>query len=170
MPHPDAPPARLSEWGFLHSDGKRLEIRGGAIPWLDVPAPPPEFDLELWLESLGRLRAEGLETIYRTHFGPRSDVGDEIDRMEELLGSSAKRVKSMLDDGLERDEMIARYGEWMNDRARREGYDPAAARGEKKLNPRDMSVDGIARYWRKKAEAATTDLGQDGNPSSRGVP
>jgi glyoxylase-like metal-dependent hydrolase (beta-lactamase superfamily II) len=128
-------------------------IRGGAIPWLDLPAPPPEFDHELWQESLDKLRAAGLETIYRTHFGPRSDVAEEIDRVAELLESSAAKVKSMLDAGLERGEMIARYDEWMNARARREGCDPAAAAGKELLNPRDMSVDGITRYWRKKAEA-----------------
>ena len=140
---------RLGDVAFV---GDALGIRGGAIPWLDLPAPPPEFDLELWLGSLDRLRAEGLETVYRTHFGPRSDVADEIDRVAELLASATGEVRSMLDAGLERDEMIARYGEWMNARARREGCDPAAAVGKSKLNPRDMSVDGIARYWRKKLE------------------
>ena len=141
---------RVGEVAFV---GDAMGIRGGVIPWLDLPAPPPEFDLELWRESLEKLRAEGLGTVYRTHFGPRSDVDEEIDRIEELLESSAAKVRSMLDEGLERDEMIARYGEWMNGRARREGCDPSTVKGEEKLNPRAMSVDGIARYWRKKAEA-----------------
>lgn len=130
-----------------------MGIRGGVIPWLDLPAPPPEFQRELWKESLDKLRAERLETIYRTHFGPRADVAEEIDRIEKLIDESTEKVKSMLDEGLERDEMIARYGEWMNGRARDEGFDPGKAEGEDKLNPRDMSVDGITRYWKKKAEA-----------------
>ena len=140
---------RVGDVAFV---GDVLGIRGGAIPWLDLPAPPPEFDLELWQESLDRLRAARLETIYRTHFGPRTDVAEEIDRVAELLDSAAAEVRSMLDAGVGRDEMIARYGAWMNARARRDGCDPAAASGKEKLNPRDMSVDGITRYWRKKAE------------------
>ena len=143
---------RVGDVAFV---GDAMGIRGGAIGWLDLPAPPPEFDLELWQESLGKLRAAGLETIYRTHFGPRSDVAEEIDRVAELVESAAAKVRSMLDEGLERHEMIARYGEWMNGRARREGCEPAAAAGKKRLNPRDMSVDGITRYWRKRAEAPT---------------
>jgi glyoxylase-like metal-dependent hydrolase (beta-lactamase superfamily II) len=139
---------RVGEVAFV---GDALGIRGGAIGWLDLPAPPPEFDLELWRESLGKLRAEGLETVYRTHFGPRSDVAEEIDRVAELLESAAAQVRSMLEAGLDRREMITRYGEWMNRRARHEGCDPTAAPGGKKLNPRDMSVDGMARYWRKRA-------------------
>lgn len=140
---------RLGDVAFV---GDAMGIRGGAIGWLDLPAPPPEFDRELWQASLGKLRAEGLAAIYRTHFGRRTDVAEELDRLSALIDSSTAKVKSMLDAGLERDEMIARYGEWMDGRARREGYDPAAAKGKSRLNPRDMSVDGIARYWRKKAE------------------
>lgn len=140
---------RVGDVAFV---GDVMGIRGGAIGWLDLPAPPPEFDLELWRKSLAKLRTERLETIYRTHFGPRSDVAEELDRIAELLESSATKVKSMLDAGLGRDEMIARHGDWMDGRARRDGFDPAAAVGKKRLNPRDMSVDGITRYWRKKAE------------------
>lgn len=140
---------RVGDVAFV---GDVMGIRGGAIGWLDLPAPPPEFDRELWQASLETLRREDLAAIYRTHFGPRTDVAEELDRLAELIDCSAERVRAMLDEGLERDAMIARYGEWMEARARREGFDPAAAAGKENLNPRDMSVDGIARYWRKKAE------------------
>ena len=130
--------------------GDSMGIRGGSIPWLDLPAPPPEFDLETWKSSLDRLRTEGLETIYRTHFGPRSDVAAELDRIQQLIERSAETIRAMLDDGVERDEMIDRYREWMVGVATDEGADPEALRGEECLNPRHMSVDGIARYWRKK--------------------
>ncbi len=141
---------RVGDIAFV---GDSMGIRGGSIPWLDLPAPPPEFSLELWKKSLGKLRAERLETIYRTHFGPRTDVQEEIDRIENLIESSAAKVKSMLDEGLERDQMVERYTDWMVEIASEEGADPEALRGEEKLNPRAMSVDGIARYWKKKAEA-----------------
>lgn len=141
--------------GDLAFVGDSMGIRGGSIPWLDLPAPPPEFSLELWKESLAKLRAERLETIYRTHFGPRDDVAEEIDRIESLIERSAEKIKSLLDEAVERDQMIERFREWMIGRAAEEGADPEAMRGEEKLNPRHMSVDGIARYWRKKAEAAS---------------
>ncbi len=141
---------RLDDVGFV---GDSMGIRGGSIPWLDLPAPPPEFDLELWKASLEKLRAERFATIYRTHFGPRTDVAEEIDRIESLIERSAAKIRSMLDRGLERNEMVARYREWMAGVAAEEGGDPQALLGEEKLNPRHMSVDGIARYWRKRAEA-----------------
>ncbi len=141
---------RLGDVGFV---GDSMGIRGGSIPWLDLPAPPPEFDLELWKESLEKLRAERLATIYRTHFGPRTDVAEEIDRIERLIERSAAKIKAMLDAGVGREEMVARYRAWMVGVAAEEGGDPEALQGEEKLNPRHMSVDGIARYWRKRAES-----------------
>ena len=91
--------------------------------------------------------------LARTHFGPRTDVAAEIDRIEGLIDSSAAKVKEMLDAGLDRDRMVAGYREWMIGVAAADGIDAAALEGgEEKLNPRHMSVDGIARYWRKRAE------------------
>lgn len=138
---------RVGDIAFV---GDSMGIRGGSIPWLDLPAPPPEFHLETWKASLDKLRAENLDTIYRTHFGPRTDVAEEIDRIERLIDDSAAKVKSMLDEGVERDEMVERYAEWMLGVALAEGADREVFLGEDKLNPRHMSVDGIARYWRKK--------------------
>ncbi len=142
---------RVGDVAFV---GDSMGIRGGSIPWLDLPAPPPEFHLETWKGSLAKLRAENLETIYRTHFGPRSDVVEELDRVEGLIDRSAATIKSMLDDGVERDEMVRRFADWMLDNALEEGADRDVFLSEDKLNPRHMSVDGIARYWRKRAQTS----------------
>ncbi len=140
---------RLGDLAFV---GDSMGIRGGSIPWLDLPAPPPEFNVEIWKASLDKLRAEKLTTIYRTHFGPRSDVADELHRIQRLIERSAAEVKSMLDQGVERDKMIERYAQWMLGVAVEDGADPEVFLGEDKLNPRHMSVDGIARYWKKKGQ------------------
>ena len=56
------------------------------------------------------------------------------------------------------DEMIRRYRAFFNEIALAGGADPAsltkdADEGEL-LNPRHMSVDGISRYWRKRASSS----------------
>ena len=48
MPPPDAPHARLSEWGFLEADGQWLEIGAGAIPY--------ELNTPLFTDYAGKLR------------------------------------------------------------------------------------------------------------------
>jgi glyoxylase-like metal-dependent hydrolase (beta-lactamase superfamily II) len=124
----------------------------GGTPWLDLPAPPPEFDRELWKKSLDKLRAENLETIYRTHFGPRSNVAREIDEVERLIDGSTDKIHQFQSEGLERDEIITRFREWMVEFAAEDEEQADRLRADEVLNPRHMSVDGILRYWKKRAE------------------
>jgi len=131
--------------------GDAAGIRLPGQEWIDLPAPPPEFDLDAWRVSLGRLRAAGLRTLYRTHFGAGSDVRGELDRFERLLEQGAAWVLEMLESGLERERMVERFGELMRGRAAADGVGGEAALEAYELaNPRSMSVDGIARYWRKR--------------------
>jgi glyoxylase-like metal-dependent hydrolase (beta-lactamase superfamily II) len=139
---------RLDDIAFV---GDAAGIRIGERTWIDIPAPPPEFDLEAWKESLERLRHESLATIYRTHFGPTTKVNEQLDRFEILLDEGATSVREMLEEGLDRDEMIDRFADLMRRRAEDLGVDAEAFRAYELANPRTMCVDGIARYWRKSA-------------------
>jgi glyoxylase-like metal-dependent hydrolase (beta-lactamase superfamily II) len=138
---------RLEDVAFV---GDAAGIRIGERAWIDLPAPPPEFDLEAWKESLERLRRESISTIYRTHFGPTTGVNDQLDRFETLLDEGAESVREMLEEGLDREAMSERFADLMRRRAEALGVDPGAFRAYELANPRIMSVDGIARYWRKR--------------------
>lgn len=140
---------RLGDVAFV---GDCAGIRGGGTPWLDLPAPPPEFDRELWQESLAKLQAEKLETIYRTHFGPRGNVAAELDEVERLIDGSADTIRGLMAEGLERDEIIERFREWMVETATTDSAQAERLRTDEVLNPRHMSVDGILRYWNKRVE------------------
>jgi glyoxylase-like metal-dependent hydrolase (beta-lactamase superfamily II) len=121
--------------------------------WIDVPAPPPEFDLEQWRKSIARLRGLGLGTLYRTHFGASSDVDVELARFEEVLLQGSTWIREMMEHGFERERMIEEFEARMRDWATRTGTGEEDARAYEVANPRYMSVDGIARYWRKKSVA-----------------
>ena len=138
---------RLDDVAFV---GDAAGIRIGERTWIDLPAPAPEFDLEAWKVSLERLRRESLATIYRTHFGPTGEVNDQLDRFETLLDEGAASVREMLEKGLDREAMSDRFADLMRRRAEALGVDPGAFRAYELANPRIMSVDGIARYWRKR--------------------
>ncbi|MDI1288991.1 MAG: MBL fold metallo-hydrolase [bacterium] len=47
--------------------------------------PPPDFDLDLALSSLGRMRDAGAVRLLFSHFGPVHDVRDTLDRSEAEL-------------------------------------------------------------------------------------
>jgi glyoxylase-like metal-dependent hydrolase (beta-lactamase superfamily II) len=144
---------RLGDVAFT---GDAAGVRLGERHWIDLPAPPPEFDLEAWKQTLSRLRRENFTTIYRTHFGATSDVAAQLDRFETHLEEGAELVRHLMTEGLERDGMIARYNQTMWRLASADGVDDQTALAYELANPRFMSVDGIARYWRKRAEQGAT--------------
>jgi glyoxylase-like metal-dependent hydrolase (beta-lactamase superfamily II) len=119
---------------------------------VDVPAPPPEFDLEAWQTSLTRLIAENFQTIYPTHFGPVTAVEETLTELKELLQDTTSFVKEQMRGGLTRDELVTAYNEWNRQRAREAGLSEATIRQYEVANPWYMSVDGIMRYWRKREE------------------
>ncbi len=138
---------RLGDVAFT---GDAAGIRLPGARWIDLPAPPPEFDLETWKATLDRLRREDLSTIYPTHFGATTAIGEQLDGLDKLLDETAIFVREMMEEGLDRDAMIARFSEWVLDRALSSGADEKLAATYEISNPRHMSVDGIVRYWRKR--------------------
>lgn len=131
----DAAAARLPGWGFP-----------------DVPAPPPEFDLEVWEATLDHLLAQNFQCIYPTHFGPVDDVQGHLQAVKALVRETAVFVQTKMQDGLSRDELIMVYENWFAERARAAGLTEAAITQYATANPLYMSVDGIMRYWRKRAQ------------------
>lgn len=140
---------RLGDVAFT---GDICGIRLPGTRWIDLPAPPPEFDLEQWKASLDRLRGEGLARIYRTHFGAADEVGEELDRLEELLDATAALIGDLRRRGAGRDEMLDAYRGWVRQRGVAAGAGEALLAGYEVANPRDMSVDGVARYWQKRED------------------
>jgi glyoxylase-like metal-dependent hydrolase (beta-lactamase superfamily II) len=116
--------------------------------WVDLPAPPPEFNLPAWKKTLERIRGLGVRELYRTHFGAGEDVASEIDRFEETLLAGVSWVREMIEGDLEREAMIDEFSSRMRERAVAIGIDEADARAYELANPRSMSVDGIARFLR----------------------
>ena len=121
--------------------------------WLDLPAPPPEFDLESWKRTMERLHTARLGTLYRTHFGASASVERELDDFDEVLEQAAELVREMVVQGIERDPMIQAFTRWIRERGAARGVDSVTALAYELANPREMSVDGIARYWRKRLGA-----------------
>jgi glyoxylase-like metal-dependent hydrolase (beta-lactamase superfamily II) len=130
-------------------DAGGIRLPGSA--WCDLPAPPPEFDREVWKSTLERLRSLAPARLYPTHFGGVDGVEEQLDDLESQLDEGVAFVEKAMAGGLRRDEIVERYEVWCRERA------TAAGLGEEDLvrlevaNPRPMSVDGIARYLRKRS-------------------
>lgn len=132
-------------------DAAAATLPGWNLP--DVPAPPPEFDMEVWEATLDRLLAQHFRRIYPTHFGPVDDVRDHLQTVKGLVRETAVFIHSQMQAGLIRDEIVTVYEAWFANRARQAGLSAEGIAHYAAANPLYMSVDGIMRYWQKQAQA-----------------
>ena len=119
-------------------------------PFIDLPAPPPEFELEVWQQTIDRLLDAKFTTLYPTHFGPLPAVADHLQRFKTLLVDAADFVRVHMEAGRDRDELVRQYAQWRQGHARTLGLSAAVFHQYETANPLYMSVDGIMRYWRRR--------------------
>lgn len=140
---------RLGDIAFT---GDAAGIRIPGIFFVDLPAPPPEFQLEVWLETIDRLLALDLTAIYPTHYGRLEEWRQQLEVLSGLMGVASEFVHVRMNAGIERNQILEDYRGWFNARARAGGMPDEAFGQYEAANPLYMSVDGIIRYWTKKAQ------------------
>jgi glyoxylase-like metal-dependent hydrolase (beta-lactamase superfamily II) len=118
---------------------------GPAIP----PLPPPEISLELWQDSLEKIRALKPASIYITHFGKLREPAGSLDEVKRRLATWADWIKQRLNEGKSEREIIPEFELFVQ----RELLAGGAAEEElaiyEKADPASMGVAGLVRYWRK---------------------
>lgn len=130
-------------------DAAGIQLPGSE--WIDLPAPPPEYDLEEWKRTLDRMRALRPRTLYRTHFGAGGAIGAELSGFERMLEKVTGWTAEMLDRGVDRESMIVEFTARIRAAAADAGVDQQLLRSYEIVNPRAMSVDGIVRYLRQRS-------------------
>ncbi len=140
---------RLNDIAFT-GDAAGIHIPGSQM--VDLPAPPPEFKLEVWDKTIERLLAEELTAIYPTHFGRVADPNEQLRQLRSLMHEAAAFVRLRMVEQLDRDSIVRMYISWMHDRARTAGLSEFEIEQFDAANPLFMSVDGIMRYWQRRLE------------------
>jgi len=120
------------------------DMAGVRIPPSDLtraPTPPPDIDVEAWLDSVERIEARAPSAVVLTHFGRVDDVAGQLDAVRDALRSQAELARDA-----EEDEFVATL-----ERAAAERLDPATA--ERLLDAGDPHhfYAGLRRYWSKVA-------------------
>ena len=124
-------------------------VRLGGLPYVRPPTPPPELDLEAWRESILRLRGLRAGRLCLTHFGAYDDPAwhydDLLARLFQWTGWIEARLTTGADPAAVSEEL------------RRQGDRELAGLASERLQePMElatnypMSVDGFARYFRKR--------------------
>jgi glyoxylase-like metal-dependent hydrolase (beta-lactamase superfamily II) len=135
------------------------DVAGVCIPGVQfqtLPAPPPEFDPERWMQSLARLQQASFKALYLTHFGVVTDVAVHLQNLTALLQQASQFVGDYAQQGETAAEILPKYRAFYRQRALLAHLSPAQWDAYEAANPLDMSVHGILRYWQKRAAAQHT--------------
>jgi len=121
------------------------DVTGVRVPpheYTVAPTPPPEIDVERWLDSLHTVAAWDPAALCLTHFGRATDVEDQLHRVRTSLLDNADLARRAGEE-----EFIREL-----DAAGLEATDEPAAERLRQAAPTDQLYMGLERYWRKRAE------------------
>ncbi len=128
-------------------------VRVGGIRHLRLPMPPPEFNLEIWRQSLDRLGNEftagHFTRIAPTHFGIFDDPAWHLKAAYQALDEVEAWMLRVMPAGPTPAEMEAQFIDWARQRSLRYGVQEAVLGPLEAANPSGMSAHGIYRYWHK---------------------
>jgi glyoxylase-like metal-dependent hydrolase (beta-lactamase superfamily II) len=132
--------------------GDALGIHVPDLPVLRPATPPPEFDLELAVASIQRIREAASSTLLFAHFGPIEDVDRTCDLAVRRLNEWTDAVVGAMRSTTDIDEIV----EVLTREAARDTVTGAEAQLDldrlETLAGVRMNAMGIARYLTKKAE------------------
>jgi glyoxylase-like metal-dependent hydrolase (beta-lactamase superfamily II) len=128
-------------------------IRRGAGRYILPPTPPPDIDLDMWRGSADRILAWDPDTLFLTHFGPYRGARVHFQQLFERLDAWSATVRRLLadaslDDRGREEQFVA---EALQDIRRTIG--DTEADHYSRAGRLDYSWQGLARYWRRLAEA-----------------
>ncbi len=132
---------------YFHRDSGHAyvgDMAGVRIPPSEItraPTPPPDIDVEAWLDSVDRIAARRPSAVVLTHFGRVEDVDGQLDAVREALRFQAELAREKSED-----EFVA----IMDERARAAIDDATGQRLFDAGNPHDFYA-GLRRYWDKVA-------------------
>src|SRR5918992_92589 len=84
------------------------DVAGIRLPgqsYVRPPTPPPEIDVEVWVQSINYIRQMAPESLWPTHFGRFDDAQRQLNELEQRLRDWLLFVEERMDGGIERGEI-----------------------------------------------------------------
>jgi glyoxylase-like metal-dependent hydrolase (beta-lactamase superfamily II) len=114
--------------------------------------PPPEFEMEVALDTIERLRSIGAARVFPTHFGPVPEPEAAFDEGAQRIREWVKRAEAVLNDGGDMDEVVAEF-----ERGAKDDYAHLSEDLLQKFEQTTsyaLNAAGIIRYIRKRSETS----------------
>jgi glyoxylase-like metal-dependent hydrolase (beta-lactamase superfamily II) len=135
--------------GFLHEESGTAfvgDVAAVSIPGVELivpPTPPPDIDVETWIESIEIVEGWAPERLALTHFGAIEDPLPHLDAVRRRLHEEAQLARDLSEADYE-----ARHRERVADASASED----AAAEMIQCVPPQYQWRGLDRYWRKREE------------------
>jgi len=122
---------------------------GDAYTLVRPAVPPPEVNLEIWQETLAKLKATHAHRLLLTHFGAISDVNAHLDAIKEENTRWAEAILTGMQQH-ENDALLAARLRAVTSESYQRVQLPQNAIDRYNMTSNDtMSVMGLTRYWKK---------------------
>ena len=116
------------------------------------PCPPPDIDLGKWKKSIQKLKDLKPEKLYLTHFGIVEEVEKHLSELEIILEDWANWMKPYFDAETSAEEITPKFMDYTKNQLKKAGVSEEDLVRYEYANPSWMSVSGLFRYWKLKAQ------------------
>ncbi|HEU5219112.1 MAG TPA: MBL fold metallo-hydrolase [Gemmatimonadales bacterium] len=129
--------------------GDTAGLRTPGLPCVLPVTPPPEFDLEAWLDSLQRIGRWHPKEIVLTHYGPASNPEHHLEELRAgILAWAGYARESLAQPGTDAEQtawFIRQLEGWIEERI-------ASERARRFLDGAGPEAcwQGLARYWKNR--------------------
>jgi glyoxylase-like metal-dependent hydrolase (beta-lactamase superfamily II) len=136
---------------FLHETtgvafvGDMVGVRVAPSDYTLMPTPPPDIDVESWLEAIDAIEAWRPSALALTHFDRFDDVAEQCERARGQLRRWAQAARGA--DGHD-------YLEAVESELRREVPDASLREVYRQACPPSVQFGGLERYWSRREERA----------------
>jgi glyoxylase-like metal-dependent hydrolase (beta-lactamase superfamily II) len=114
------------------------------------PFVPPELHIELWRESIGKIRALNPTKLFLPHFGlVRDTVSSHLDALEERVVRWSGWFRERLRAGEEETKLRSAFADYEESDLRSQGATAEEVHDYELADPSYMAVAANERYWRK---------------------
>ncbi len=136
----------LADGVLFSGDAAGVRIGGGAVI---PPTPPPEINLELWDETVKKIREISPNSVCPTHFGEYSDVDSHLDEFSVTLEDFVFYVGEKLNKGMSEEEIKPGFEKHLDDFIQANEKGAAFTESYRNTDTVSMNVKGLVRYWNK---------------------
>ena len=130
--------------------GDTAGIRLGTELFATPPTPPPDIDVEAWVQSVELIRSRHPSTLFVTHFGPHEDVSAHLDAFLEHLAAAKDLARTIVESDATDEDKASEFTHQMQLYIQR--FMPAQQTdlfNGAPLGPLSLGWLGLRRYWRK---------------------